>query len=77
MYWLPKLENNKKSLVYFELTEEKEKYNKINIEPKPDSLLRLTIHIKKVNKETKIKEQKIKPFVRNGFTAVEWGGVEY
>ena len=77
MYWLPKLEDNKKSLVYFELTEEKEKYNKINIEPKPDSLLRLTIHIKKVNKETKIKEQKIKPFVRNGFTAVEWGGVEY
>ena len=77
MYWLPKLEDNKKSVVYFELTEEKEKYNKINIEPKPDSLLRLTIHIKKVNKETKIKEQKIKPFVRNGFTAVEWGGVEY
>ena len=77
MYWLPKLEDNKKSLVYFELTEEKEKYNKINIEPKPDSLLRLTIHIKKVNKETKIKEQKIKPFIRNGFTAVEWGGVEY
>ena len=77
MYWLPKLENNKKSLVYFELTDEKEKYNKINIDPKPDSLLRLTIHIKKVNKENKIKEQKIKPFVRNGFTVVEWGGVEY
>ena len=77
MYWLPKLEDNKKSLVYFELTDEKEKYNKINIDPKPDSLLRLTIHIKKVNKETKIKEQKIKPFVRNGFTVVEWGGVEY
>ena len=77
MYWLPKLEDNKKSLVYFELTDEKEKYNKINIEPKPDSLLRLTIHIKKVNKETKIKEQKIKPFEREGFTVVEWGGVEY
>ena len=77
MYWLPKLEDNKKSLVYFELTEEKETINKLNIEPKPDSLLRLTIHIKKVNKETKIKEQKIKPFIRNGFTAVEWGGVEY
>ena len=77
MYWLPKLEENKKSLVYFELTEEREKNNKIIIEPKPDSLLRLTIHIKKVKKEQKIKEQKIKPFTREGFTAVEWGGVTY
>lgn len=77
MYWLPKLEDNKKSLVYFELTKERDSYNKINIEPKPDSLLRLTIHIKKVKKETKIKEQKLTPFVRDGFTAVEWGGVTY
>ena len=77
MYWLPKLEDNKKSLVYFELTKERDSYNKINIEPKPDSLLRLTIHIKKVKKETKIKEQKLTTFERNGFTAVEWGGVTY
>ena len=77
MYWLPKLEDNKKSLVYFELTKERDSYNKINIDPKPDSLLRLTIHIKKVKKETKIKEQKLTPFVRDGFTAVEWGGVTY
>ena len=77
MYWLPKLEDNKKSLVYFELTKERDSYNKINIDPKPDSLLRLTIHIKKVKKETKIKEQKLTTFERNGFTAVEWGGVTY
>ena len=77
MYWLPVLEKNKKSVVYFELTEERDKYNKINIEPQPDSILRVTIHIKKVNKDIKIKEQKIKQFNRQGFTAVEWGGVTY
>ena len=44
-YWLPVLEKNKKSLVYFELTEERESYNKININPKPDTLLRVVIHI--------------------------------
>ena len=77
MYWLPVLEKNKKSVVYFELTEERDKYNKINIEPKPESLLRVTIHIKKVSKDIKIKEQKIKQFERNGFVAVEWGGVIY
>ena len=77
MYWLPILEKNKKSLVYFELTEEKQKYNELKIEPKPDSLLRLTIHIKKVYRKKDIKEQYLPTFNRKGFIAVEWGGVEY
>lgn len=77
MYWLPILERNEKSLVYFELTEERETNNKLIIEPKPDSLLRLAIHIKKVNKKTEIKEQQLTHFERRGFTAVEWGGVDY
>ena len=75
MYWLPILESNEKSLVYFELTEEREKYNKINIKPTPDSLLRVAIHVKKVDKEVNIKEQELPTFKRVGFTAVEWGGV--
>ena len=77
MYWLPILEKNKKSLVYFELTEERNSYSKINITPKPDSMLRLVIHIKKVDKKTSIKEQKLTKFTRTGFTAVEWGGTTY
>ena len=75
MYWLPILEKNEKNLVYFELTEDREAYNKLNISPKPDSLLRVAIHVKKVDRRTKIKEQKLTPFERKGFTAVEWGGV--
>ncbi len=77
MYWLPILEQNEKSLVYFELTDSKQKYNELIIEPKPDSLLRMTIHIKKVDKEQDIKEQKLEHFERKGFVAVEWGGVKY
>lgn len=77
MYWLPILEKNEKSLVYFELTEERDAYSKINIKPEPDSLLRVAIHIKKVDSYTKIKEQKLPTFKRNGFTVVEWGGVTY
>lgn len=76
MYWLPILEKNNKSVVYFELTEEREAYNKLNISPNPDSLLRLAIHVKKVDKKpTNLKEEKLTKFVRKGFTAVEWGGV--
>ena len=74
IYWLPKLEDNKKSLVYFELTEERELNNKLYIEPKPNSLLRVNMHIKKVNKKVNIKEQELSKFNRYGFVAVEWGG---
>ena len=77
MYWLPILEKNEKSLVYFELTEERNKYSEITISPEPDSILRIAIHIKKVNEKQNIKEQKLESFERFGFTAVEWGGVVY
>ncbi len=75
MFWLPILENNIHSLVYFELTEEKQSNNKLIIEPKPDSLLRLTMHVKKIDSYIKIKEEKLPVFNRHGFVAVEWGGV--
>ena len=77
MYWLPILEKNEKSLVYFELTEERESYNKLSISPKPDSLLRLVIHIKKVDKKIDIPKQNLTKFQRKGFVAVEWGGTTY
>ncbi|MDO4963752.1 MAG: hypothetical protein Q4E75_06645 [bacterium] len=77
MYWLPILEKNKKSLVYFELTEERNKYNNLIINPVPDSILRVAMHVKKTNKKTSIKEQVLTSFNRIGFTAVEWGGVVY
>ncbi|MBR5370054.1 MAG: hypothetical protein IK137_01985 [Bacilli bacterium] len=77
MYWLPILEKNEKSLVYFELTEERESYNKLNINPKPDSLLRLVIHIKKVDQKINIPKQVLTKFQRKGFVAVEWGGTVY
>lgn len=77
MYWLPKLEANQHNLIYFELTEERETNNKLIIEPKPDSLLRINMHIKKVNEKINIKEQKLTPFNRIGFVAVEWGGTIY
>ena len=75
MYWLPILEKNDKNLIYFELTEERDKYNKLIITPKPDSILRIAMHVKKINNKVNIKEQKLPIFNRVGFTAIEWGGV--
>ena len=77
MYWLPILEKNGQNLVYFELTDSLQNHNALEITPTPDSLLRVRIHVKKVNSKVNIKEQRLEPFARNGFTAVEWGGVIY
>ena len=77
MYWLPILEQNKKSLVYFETTESLQKENELIINPKPDSLLRIRMHVKKVNRKIEIKEQELPQFERKGFAAIEWGGIIY
>ena len=75
MYWLPILEKNGKNLIYFELTEERNSNSPITITPVPDSLLRIAMHVKKVDSKVSIKEQELETFTRTGFTAVEWGGV--
>ena len=77
MYWLPILENNEKNLVYFELTNERNSHDQIIINPKPDSYLRVYIHVKKVNNKVNIKEEKLDTFNRVGYVAVEWGGIIY
>ena len=64
-------------MVYYELTESRNNYNNVIITPTPDSILRVVIHVKKVEKYTEIKEQKLPTFKRIGFTVVECGGVEH
>lgn len=77
MYWLPILEKNEHNLVYFELTDELQKENELIINPKPDTLIRIRMHVKKINSKQTIKEQQLTKQERNGYTAVEWGGVIY
>ena len=69
------IRNNKHSLIYFELTENLQSDNELIITPKPDTLIRIRMHVKKVDKETDIKEQQLIKQERIGYTAVEWGGV--
>lgn len=76
IYWLPILDKNEKSVVHFELTEERQKTNAIKITPKPDSMLRVSMHVKKVDKDPgSLEMQHMKHFNRKGFSVVEWGGV--
>lgn len=75
VYWYPILKKNKYNLIYF-AHEEYEKIAPLEIIPKPDSLLRVFMVSKPLTKMIAIKAQEIKPFIRTGFTVVEWGGTE-
>lgn len=76
VYWLPILQENKYNLIYF-AGNEYYKYAKLNINPKPDSILRVMMIFKALDKPIKIKEQKLEQFKREGFTVVEWGGTKF
>ena len=47
---------------------------KLQVEPKPDKMIRVFVTFKEINSTTKVKEQQLKTNERNGFTVVEWGG---
>jgi len=76
VYWMPRMQKNEYNLIHFATKEEYDDKAILNIKPKPDSLLRVFMVFKKVDREIKIKQQEIKPFDRNGFTVIEWGGTE-
>jgi CarboxypepD_reg-like domain len=75
VYWLPKLENNPFNLIHFS-TSEYEQIAKLNINPSPDTLIRIMMVVKRLNNPIEIKEQDISLLKkeRKGFTVVEWGG---
>ncbi len=75
VYWFPKMQNNKYNLIHFA----GKKYTDtapLNITPKPDSMLRVFMVYKPLDKPIKIQKQTIKHFIRKGFTVIEWGGSE-
>lgn len=74
-YWLPRMEKNKYNLISFQ-TDRYTDSAKLDIVPKPDSVLRVFMAFKEVSGPYYIPAQKIVPFERSGFTAVEWGGAE-
>ena len=71
-FWLPILYENKLSLCSFQSKFYFENFQ-LNVNPKPDTLLRIFIVIKKLNTPIYFKEQKLESMERKGFTVVEWG----
>ncbi len=73
VYWLPQMESNSYNLITFQ----QECYTdsaKLEIVPQPDSLLRVFMAWKPLEHPVEIQPDELKPFERNGFTVIEWGG---
>ena len=76
IYWLPKLEENKYNYIRFASKEEIEKNMPLEINPKPDTTIRILMTYKGLDRKIEVEEQKLENPERKGFVAVEWGGTE-
>ena len=76
VYWLPKLEANKYNYIRFASYEEMAKDMPLEVNPAPDTLIRIIMTYKGINKPIEVEEQKLETKERRGFVAVEWGGTE-
>jgi hypothetical protein len=75
-FWLPVLLKNKLSLCSFQ-TEKFFENMELNVTPKPDSMIRIFLSIKKLEAPINVKEQKLVSVERKGYTVVEWGGSNF
>ena len=75
VYWLPRMEQNPYNLIAFQ----QETYTeaaKLTVTPTPDSILRVFMAWKPLEKPVDIPAQTLPIFERHGFTVVEWGGAK-
>jgi len=75
-FWMAHLTESKYVIMRFQLNEECNKIADLKISPKPDTQLRIMMDFINVNEFKQIAPQVFKPFIRRGFTAVEWGGTD-
>jgi len=75
-YWLPKLQEKPFYKISFYTTMELNEAIPLNINPHPDTIFRLLMAYQGLDKPVSLTpQQSPKPFMRNGFTVVEWGGI--
>lgn len=74
IYWLPKLQENKYNYIRFASIDEINKNMPLEFSKEPDSIIRVLMQYKALDKPIKVSEQVLETPNRVGFTVVEWGG---
>ncbi|MBI5531036.1 MAG: type II secretion system protein [Candidatus Doudnabacteria bacterium] len=73
-YWAPLMSGKPYVYVYFMPQPDYDKLVPMEIEPKPETLIRVYMLFKKLETYVEVQPQEFNPPKRRGFTAVEWGG---
>lgn len=73
VYWLPRMQENPYNLISFQ-SDTYTQAAQLSIAPAPDTLLRVFMAWKPLNKAVDIPAQTLTSPTRTGFTVVEWGG---
>ena len=76
-FWVPKMqaENRPYYFVSFMSQSFINKSAPLDIDPKPDTVIRVLMNYQGLDKYKQVEEQKLYAPAREGFTVVEWGGV--
>ena len=64
------------SYIRFYAKEEIDEMMPLEINPEPETLIRVLMGWKKLDKNIEVKEQELEKVQRTGYTVVEWGGTE-
>ena len=73
VYWLPRMQDNPWNLIAFQGRNYTDSAP-LTVTPEPDSVLRVFMAYRPMAAPIVVPPQELTPFVRRGFTLVEWGG---
>jgi len=73
VYWLPRMQDNPWNLIAFQGKNYTDSAP-LAVTPRPDSVLRVFMAYRPLATPIVVPPQELTPFVRRGFTLVEWGG---
>jgi hypothetical protein len=74
-YWSPIMKQNKYNFVYFMINNDCNQISMLDVNPGPNTEIRVYMFFSKVNSNFEIKKQKLNKTERKGFVMVEWGGM--
>ena len=75
VYWLPRMEANPYNLIAFQTTAHTD-HARLTVVPAPDTVLRVFMAWKPLERPVELPPQTLTAPERTGFTLVEWGGAE-
>lgn len=75
IYWLPRLQSNEYNFIRFATAEEINEIMPLEFSVTPDTIIRILMQYKPLDSKIEVEEQILETPERNGFVAVEWGGM--